>query len=217
MFKGPKANESLININLSYLPLTSEYACRCVTKLSPQPEKARSRSIPVGPTDTMIRHKHLLFVLAMLLITIFSTASSQGQTAERSKPSPKQIIEVENQIAEIEERWRAALEHRDRRALEPLLADDFTVTGDKGVIERQSYLAGVSQNMANPTAKIELSGREVKVYGDTAVSLGIETLTLQTRTGTTMEKARHTIIYVKQGGRWLAVAAHVSLMGNPAE
>jgi hypothetical protein len=116
-------------------------------------------------------------------------------------------------VLETEDRWYAALVARDTVTLSPLLAPEFVVSGSDPELEsRATYL----QTVQMPDRTLEpvvLEDRQVRIYGETAVSTGRAKLRGRWRERPIALEFRFTNVYVLREGRWQAVASQVSVIG----
>jgi ketosteroid isomerase-like protein len=94
----------------------------------------------------------------------------------------------------------------DVRRFDEILADDFVCTNpDASFVDRAGFL----RQTAAPVTIKELAAHDVTVrlLGDVAV---IHARTTYTRPDGAPGGGRYTDIWARRGGRWLAVAAHVT-------
>ena len=118
----------------------------------------------------------------------------------------------ESKLLVLEHLWNDAQVHRDPHALQGMIGDHFVDTEYDGeVSDRAKFLADID----NPTFKpSELTIKDVNVmlYRDTAVVVG----TYHARgmfSGQPYDHVgRFTDTWVNDGGRWLCVASHSSLI-----
>jgi len=114
---------------------------------------------------------------------------------------------TEQTLIQMEKDWNQATLVKDYKALDRIMADDWTgidfrgmtVTKDESIAELKS---GESSNQS-----VELGDMKVKVFGNTAIVIGSDT-----------EKSRYHAkdssgtyvwmdVFVKRNGRWQAVAS----------
>jgi len=143
--------------------------------------------------------KRIIIVSAMMIATA-SLISSQTKSDTNDKQSGK----VEQAIMQMEREWADAFVKRDAATLERILASDFTDTDDEGHIENRAKYIDSAKNPVGTFTSIETSETKVRVYGNSAVSTGRYVIK-----GTEREQGepfRYMAVYVKQQGRWQAVA-----------
>ena len=100
---------------------------------------------------------------------------------------------------------RAVLES-DAHRFDELLAADFRNTNPDGtMLDRRAFLAQVARPSGLKTLACE--DVDIRLFGDTAI---IHARTMYESIDGHAGTGRYTDIWHKQGGRWLAVAAHVT-------
>lgn len=98
------------------------------------------------------------------------------------------------------------MQHSDVRRFDEILADDFLCsTPDGSLLDRRAFL----DLTAKPVAIKDLKAHEVNVrmMGEVAI---IHARTSFTTADGTESGGRYTDVWARRGGRWLAVAAHVT-------
>jgi len=94
----------------------------------------------------------------------------------------------------------------DVKRFDEILADDFVCTNpDASFIDRAAFL----RQTAQPVAIKDLAAHDVsiRIMGDVAL---IHARTSYRRPDGTAGGGRYTDVWARRGGRWLAVAAHVT-------
>jgi len=99
-----------------------------------------------------------------------------------------------------------SVQNSDVKRFDEILAEDFYCSNpDKSLVDRAAFL----KQTANPVAIKNLKAEDVKIriLGDFAI--------IHARTSYTMPDGqeahgRYTDCWARQGGKWLAVSAHVS-------
>jgi ketosteroid isomerase-like protein len=113
-------------------------------------------------------------------------------------------------LVELNDAYIQSVQRGDVRRFEQLLADDFLCSpADGSLLDRQRFL----ERTAQPVTIRDLAAHDVvvRVMGDVAIIHARTTFTtLDGRAGT----GRYTDIWARRGGRWLAVAAHVTRTVN---
>lgn len=111
------------------------------------------------------------------------------------------------QIVALEHRWLDAIRHHDSRTLETILAAGFTDTNASGKVrDREEVLSHAS---APPNTTQAITQLKVRVYGDTAIASGINTVHSLAK-GWTVEIA-FTDVFVRGNRGWQAVSAQETL------
>ena len=99
-----------------------------------------------------------------------------------------------------------SVQEGDVRKFEEILADDFLNSNpDASLTDKRQFLA----QTARPVTIKELAAADVRVriLGDVAIIHG---RTSYTTADGEKRNGRYTDVYARRGGRWLAVAAHVT-------
>jgi len=110
------------------------------------------------------------------------------------------------QILSLETEHNAAIAHGDVSALETMTSDDYTFITPRGFLVTK---AQVLRALANGEFKYEyrqIYDVKIRVYGDAAVVTGRSLYTGQNQGKEQGGAFRYTRVYVRQNGRWLAVA-----------
>ena len=105
-----------------------------------------------------------------------------------------------------------AVQEHDRRRLEQLLAEEFTLNGAAGELDREALLEAAS----GPYEIDDFHYEEIdpEIYGDTAVLVSRyrQTARLEDRD---LSHAMHvTDIWVRRDGRWQIVRRHATIAGG---
>ncbi len=117
------------------------------------------------------------------------------------------------EVKKLERAWLDAYEQLDERAMNAIVADDFTITFPDGSMQTKAQIIS-SLKRPRPqgaaTQKFRTEEVQARVYGDTVVLIG-RVITEYQRDGQTMtSQQRYTDTYVKRDGRWQVVASHLS-------
>ena len=142
----------------------------------------------------------LIVVMLALASTTFAECGSNKQ--ERNE---KVLIEMEN-------RWVAALDHRDPKTLDCLLADEFVDSDANGQLRtRPQVLEAV------PTRKTfaqHLEDLRATLYGDIGIVHGVNRI--NDKDGKEVARVRFTDVFRYKNGQWRAVSGHETIV-RPAE
>jgi ketosteroid isomerase-like protein len=99
-----------------------------------------------------------------------------------------------------------SVQNSDVERFDEILAEDFYCSNpDKSLVDRAAFL----KQTANPVAIRNLKAEDVKIriLGDFAI---IHARTSYTMPDGQQAHGRYTDCWARQGGKWLAVSAHVS-------
>lgn len=128
-------------------------------------------------------------------------------------PRQPQAGGSEQEVRKLEREWLDAYEQFDAKAMEAIVADDFTITFPDGSIQTKPQIMEMIKRPRNPAApatKFYTEDVRARVYGDTVILVG-RVVSEYVRDGKPMKEAsRYTDTYVKRGGRWQVVASHLS-------
>ncbi|HEX5431738.1 MAG TPA: nuclear transport factor 2 family protein [Bryobacteraceae bacterium] len=120
------------------------------------------------------------------------------------------------QIDQLEEVWRNAVLSSDTRAMNSLLADDYTAITANGTLQtKQDWLANLRTGRVHITT-LDISDRRVRFYGDTAVVTSRAEVRGTGTAGEVFGSFRYTRIYVRDPqGKWKIVSFEASRIHNP--
>lgn len=129
-------------------------------------------------------------------IVILILAASTSVYSQYKKGS------VEERLIQLDKAWTFAELKGDKKAAAELIADDYTGTTQRGVVEnKQQYLASLAANADS----VKSGDYQIRVFGNTAIMTHSGTVE-----GVRNMKFRSTHIWMKRGGKWLIVAHHGS-------
>jgi ketosteroid isomerase-like protein len=116
---------------------------------------------------------------------------------------------IEKELLRLENDWNIAIEKKDLSFLERLYAAEyFSTTPEGATITKAQDLADVKAS--STAAPFALSDMKVRVYGDTAVVTGVNTVNWTAGGKQWVGPIRFTDVFVKRDGRWQVVASHGS-------
>jgi ketosteroid isomerase-like protein len=150
----------------------------------------------------------LRLAAAVLLASMLAGCGGGGSgaaasaTASTSPASTASVAQDTEAVRAVEDQWLKAITGGDRRTVDSILAPAYKhITSDGQLFDR-------SQEMAATTAlpvTFNASDVLIDVVGDTAVIHGVNTIMHE---GNVVGRERFTDVFIKQDGKWLAVAAH---------
>jgi ketosteroid isomerase-like protein len=120
---------------------------------------------------------------------------------------PAQRHAKEAPFLKLEHEWLVAARHRDREVLERILSDDFVDIAYSGAVRTKANALAAPVAPAGTTQTLDQM--KVRVYGDTAIVTGRNTVAA--RDGTRRAVVRFTDVFVRQRGIWRAVSAQETL------
>ncbi len=117
---------------------------------------------------------------------------------------------VEQELRNLVRLWDEAYVKGDTATLDRLLADEFAFVGGP---KKAEYLASFkSRNLVIDSAVS--SDIQVQVYGDTAVLIGLDTITGNNKGQTYLTKWLYMDVWIKRNGRWECVKTYSSQAKN---
>jgi hypothetical protein len=148
-----------------------------------------------------VRRAMIRTFFCFLLLALGSAGQAFAQTSD-----------AENKLIVLEHVWNEAQVNRDAPVLDALVADTFTNTEFDGeVSDKAKFLADIKDPLFKPTA-MNVQGMKVRFYQTTAVVIG-EYHTKGSYQGKAYDHVgRFTDTWVFQGGKWMCVASHASLL-----
>ena len=132
-------------------------------------------------------------------------------------PQPESSGES-GQVLALETAWNHALEVKDIKALDMLLADSLVALESDGTLSTKAqYLAGIKAPDFQPSQAVN-EKNDVTLYGDTAVAVGIFRIKEVEKGKATVHRERTVDTWVKKNGTWKCVAAvAVTIPGSPSK
>ncbi len=121
-------------------------------------------------------------------------------------------VTLEDSVRALETQRAQALLHADTAALSRLIADDFVEISRLGTVRTKADNMREIATGALKLTTVHYDSLAVRIYGDVAVLQGIADNTGLFRGFPFSGKIRYTRIFVRRGGRWLAVAMQQTSM-----
>lgn len=145
--------------------------------------------------------------MRLLTILTLTTVMSAGAGA---LPQENAVESVQK----LERAWLDAYEQHDEKAMEAIVADDFTITFPDGSMQTKPQIMSSIKSPRRPggqSMKFRTEKVEPRSYGDVVILVGI-VITEYHRDGQAASETRqrYTDTYVKRNGRWQVVASHLS-------
>lgn len=147
-------------------------------------------------------------VLFLLILTCcyFGCGSASAQT------------QAEQEVRKLERAWLDAYERHDAKAMDAIVADDFTITYADGSVQTKPQIINIinaPRRADQPPLKVYTEDVQARVYGDAVVLTGRVVTEWQQNGQPVKQQNRYTDTYVKRGGRWQVVASHLSSVPKP--
>lgn len=149
--------------------------------------------------------------IASALLTAVPTLLAQRQPMS---PQTDENRRVEQGVRRLNTEEADAFLHQDAKALANLWSDDLVVTNPLNKFVNKQQVLGMVDSGFLVITSYDRSIEYVRVYGDTVVVAGSETVVWggkMPNAGKT-EHLRFTGVWMKQGGRWQEVARHANIV-----
>jgi ketosteroid isomerase-like protein len=150
--------------------------------------------------------KHAFAVLFVVLLAIAVRAPAQMQKngpAQGTGATAQALIALEN-------KWVDALMKSDTAALDSIFADAYVDTDEHSQRSDKQGVLSVLKSGELKMESIKLSDMQVHDYGDAAVVIGSAAQAGNFKGQSLVPKIIFTDTFVKQNGKWRAVASHRS-------
>lgn len=142
----------------------------------------------------------LMAVLLLLLGVVFATARQSSNNDEGGR------------VLALEKVWNHALEEKDTKALDMLLANTMvSVDVDGSVQSKSEFLASIKSPDYQPSQAVT-EQTNVQVYGDAAVVVGILRVKGTEKGKPFVHRERFVDTWVKSGDAWQCVATTSNLI-----
>jgi ketosteroid isomerase-like protein len=153
--------------------------------------------------------KALGVILSCLLSAPAVYAGEETGATDKADSSTKEAL------IKIEHDWVDVMVRADAAAWSRYIADEWILTTPKGTFVTKPMTQADLKEGALRIESFRLDDVKVRVYGDTAVVLGLITEKTKFRDKDTSGQRRFTDVFVKRDGRWQAVASHESDVAAP--
>ncbi len=112
---------------------------------------------------------------------------------------------VEKQLLTLERNWAKALEKRDAKVIEPLLAKDFiSIEPDGSVLNKEQYIEARLKDPVLESCTIDMM--QVRVFGNAATVMGLQTNRDRVKGEKVTTQYRFLDVWVMQDGAWKCVS-----------
>jgi Domain of unknown function (DUF4440) len=145
-------------------------------------------------------------VKILILLAVLPTLALSLSAADCPKNQPKS----EATLIQIEERWAAALSHKDADTVGCMLAEEFEDVDVDGSLHTRSQTLEHIPNKKRGTN--QLSEMRAFVEGNLGFTRGLATLV--DAAGKVVARVRFTDVFIYRDGRWQALAGQESLLGS---
>ena len=145
--------------------------------------------------------------IAFLVLAVAVVAVSRAQkdrAGQASDAATQALVNVENN-------WVSALVKSDMAALDSILADTYVDTDEHSRRGDKQDVLSFLKSGDLKLESIKLSDMQVHIYGDAAVVIGNSEQAGSFLGGPVATKIIFTDTFIKQNGKWRAVASHRSV------
>ena len=142
-------------------------------------------------------------LVGLILVALAAGAPQSPGSADQSS-AVRELERIEHQLAEA---WLKG----DRKFVEGILADDWTVTDASGHVltKRQVIDEGFATHERRITSAV-FDELRVRIYGDTAVVIGRSNVSGEYRGKSAHVVARFMDVFVRRGKSWQVVASQAT-------
>ena len=145
--------------------------------------------------------KIMLAVLAVLFTNVLAAA-----------PEQQNISDEGGRVLALEKAWNLALEEKNTKALDMLLANTMvSIDIDGSISSRSEFLASIKSSDYQPSQAVTEQST-VQVYGDTAVVVGIFRVKGTEKGKPYVRRERFVDAWIKMNGTWQCVVTTSTLI-----
>jgi len=150
--------------------------------------------------ETITMRKILLAMVALLFTAVLAAAQQHNISDEGGR------------VLALEKAWNLALEEKNTRALDMLLANTMvSIDIDGSIFSRSEFLASIKSPEYQPSQAITEQST-VQVYGDTAVVVGIFRVKGTEKGKPYVRRERFVDTWIKINGTWQCVVTTSTLI-----
>jgi ketosteroid isomerase-like protein len=142
------------------------------------------------------------------LVILLAALAQQGMTLAQQKS----MSDEGGRILALEKAWNRALEVKDAKALDMLLANTLvSVDIDGSVASKSEFLASIKAPDYQP-AQVVTEQTSVQVYGNAGVVTGVFRVKGTENAKQYVRRERFTDTWIKMGEQWQCVASQTTLI-----
>ena len=153
-----------------------------------------------------------LIVAVCFVGPVLAESASQTTTSDIKKVADTSaaLVAAEKELIQLENDWAKAYLTGDVKALDRIVAEGWALTGADGdVYSKAEDIADVASGAFVATL-FEVADLKVKIFGDTAVVTGRQTLRATYKGKDASAVYRITDVWQRREGRWQAITTHLS-------
>ncbi|HEY6265950.1 MAG TPA: nuclear transport factor 2 family protein [Candidatus Acidoferrum sp.] len=145
--------------------------------------------------------RKIILSVAMLLFFVTSAAAQQSSMSDEG-----------GRVLALESAWNHALEAKDAKALDMLLANTFvSIDIDGSISSKSEFLASIKSPDYQPSQAVTEQS-SVQVYGDVAVVVGVFRIKGTEKGKPYVHRERFVDTWIKLNGAWQCVATTSTLI-----
>ena len=148
--------------------------------------------------------KYTIPVLLLALAVGALAGAQKNQARQESDTATRALMDVEN-------KWVEALVKSDIATLDSVFADTYVDTDEHSRRSNKEDVFSILKSGGLKLDSIKLSDMQVHLYGDAAVVIGTSEQAGSFLGGPLATKIIFTNTFVRQNGKWRAVASHRSV------
>ncbi len=150
--------------------------------------------------------KNVLSAAAVLVLGVSLAVARQNATSDEA-----------GRLLALEKAWNLALEEKDVKALDMLLAPTFiSVDSDGSLQSKSEFLASIKSPDYQPSQAVTEQSN-VKVYGDAAVVVGIIRVKATEKGKMRVRRERFVDTWIRNGATWQCVATTSATIATKQE
>jgi hypothetical protein len=150
--------------------------------------------------------KHTIRVLVLAMAVVAQAKAQENRPVQGIEGTTQALIDLEN-------KWVGALVKSDAATLNSIFADTYVDTDEHGHRTDKQGVLSVLKSGELKLESIKLSDMRVYVYGDAAVVTGSSSQAGNFKGQSLAATIIFTDTFVRQNGKWRAVASHRSSVG----
>lgn len=121
-----------------------------------------------------------------------------------------EVSKAEGVLLAMEKTWTDAIQKKDLAAVGLLLADEYMIIDDEGLVRDKATTLSRLKSSDNDISTAVVDELKVRVYGNVAVVTGRQTEKSVEKGKNTSGAYRYTDVWVKRGNGWQVVNTHES-------
>jgi hypothetical protein len=139
-----------------------------------------------------------------VVIVLLSVAVASAQTSQKT------ILTPDAAVVAAERRWAQALEKADAATLAAMLADTYVDTDESGHRTDKNGVLGLVKSGDLKMTSLTLTNMQPRPYGNTVVITGDADVVGTFLGKPLIRRVVFTDVFVRQNGKWMAVASQRS-------